>query len=200
MSKQIDIPLSDEIDFQQDKSDRIQLILKITVPVVIVLLGVAWWWTGNKNDGQMAGKLPHDSRVIANRKQGKWKQPPVLKKKLSILERLKEGNRLYKKGKFNKVISLLNAGMKEKKHQEVVVNNLGVALFSKGRFVESAAMFKKAIDTAPYFPDAHLNLAYVSEKMGNKNKSLHHYKRFLELAEDRHASLISKVKERIGKF
>jgi len=58
--------------------------------------------------------------------------------------------------------------------------NLGVLLLERYRFREAARHFHAALDVRPRYLKAHVNLAILYDKVGERDRALHHYQKYFE--------------------
>ena len=67
--------------------------------------------------------------------------------------------------------------------QSLSHNNLGIALFIKGKLKEGTTHFREAIRLKPAYADAHYNLARICELKGDEVSALRHMRRYRSLLE-----------------
>jgi len=103
----------------------------------------------------------------------------------------------YRKGQFEEAIDLFKQALRINPVNAESYTNLGVIYLQAQRADDAMVAFQQALRHDPKLAEAHYNLGLLWERRGNRETAQRHYQKFVELASDRHAVLVAKVKERL---
>jgi Ca-activated chloride channel family protein len=123
---------------------------------------------------------------------------PLFAHAASFSSDIKEGNRYYKKGEYDKALEQYEAAEESSPDSDIVNFNKGTAYYRKGRYQEAIESFTKALNTEDKKTEADstYNIANAKYKLGSSSEdrdmnsavrlyreSLDYYKRAVELDE-----------------
>ncbi len=93
-----------------------------------------------------------------------------------------QGRRLYEANEVSDAASCYRKALAIKRHHPAAAFQLGVALEDLGKVKEAIDAYIRAVESDPYFADAHYNLAKLYEKAGKKSAARRHLKSYRELS------------------
>ncbi len=103
----------------------------------------------------------------------------------------------YRKGQYEEAIDLFKQALRINSANVESYTNLGVIYLMAERYDDALEAFRQGLRHDPKLAEAHYNLGLLWERRGNRENAQRHYQKFVELASDRHAVLVAKVKERL---
>ena len=92
-----------------------------------------------------------------------------------------QGRRLYEDNEVADAVARYRKALAIKRHHPAAAFHLGVALEDLGKTNEAIDAYRRAVESDPFFADAHLNLARLYEKAGKKTAARRHLKSYREL-------------------
>jgi len=92
------------------------------------------------------------------------------------------GDALLSSGQTEAAERALATALQLAPNQSPVINSLGMALASRRRYKEAQARFQQAVRVNPQDPASALNLAIVTQQLGDRRSALEQYRRYLSLA------------------
>ncbi|KVH92237.1 Tetratricopeptide-like helical, partial [Cynara cardunculus var. scolymus] len=139
---------------------------------------------GNLNDISYHPKTKRNqeqsSKKSSKKDQKSGKNPTSLCRALSTRmdpEQLKiMGNEDYKNGRFAEALSLYEAAIAIDPKKASYRSNKSAALTGLGRLLEAVFEAKEAISIEPFYQRAHNRLATLYLRLGDADKTIHHYK------------------------
>jgi tetratricopeptide (TPR) repeat protein len=96
-------------------------------------------------------------------------------------ELVARGTRLYEANAVGEAVVQYRKALAIRRHHPRAAFQLGVALEDLGKTNEAIEAYRRAVESDPYFAEAHLNLARLYEKSGKKTAARRHLKSYREL-------------------
>ncbi|MFQ5827588.1 MAG: tetratricopeptide repeat protein [Candidatus Methylomirabilia bacterium] len=103
----------------------------------------------------------------------------------------------YRKGQYREAIDLFKQALRINPANVESHTNLGIIFLLAERHNDALEAFGEALRYDPTLAEAHYNVALLWERRGHREKAERHYQKFVELASERHAPLVAKVRERL---
>lgn len=92
-----------------------------------------------------------------------------------------QGRRLYDANEVSDAVTHYRKALAIKRHHPSAAFHLGIALEDLGKLNEAIDAYRRAIESDPFFADAHYNLSRLYEKTGKKIAARRHLKSYREL-------------------
>ena len=92
-----------------------------------------------------------------------------------------KGRRLYDANEVAEAVVQYRKALAVKRHHPAAAFHLGVALEDLGKINEAIDAYRRAVESDPFFAEAHLNLARLYEKAGKKTAARRHLQSYREL-------------------
>jgi tetratricopeptide (TPR) repeat protein len=113
-------------------------------------------------------------------------QPPKANREPSArldpaADHVARGRRLYDANEVAEAVLQYRKALAVKRHHPAAAFHLGVALEDLGKINEAIDAFRRAVESDPFFAEAHLNLARLYEKAGKKTAARRHLQSYREL-------------------
>ena len=106
------------------------------------------------------------------------------------------GNLHYFRGEIRDARSMYTHAIELEPKQPEALYNMAYLImetsFSPDRYTRAIELFQRAIASRPYFADAHYNLAWAFEQVGDRENALVHWKRNLQLDPDGEYALMAR--------
>lgn len=103
----------------------------------------------------------------------------------------------YRKGQYEAAIDLFKQALRINPTNVESYTNLGIIYLQAQRHDDALEAFQQALRYDPRLAEAHYNLGLLWERRGHREQAQRHYQKFVELASERHAPLVARVKERL---
>jgi tetratricopeptide (TPR) repeat protein len=103
---------------------------------------------------------------------------------LSIGELNSLGLKAYRQKNYNEALANFRKAIAIDSSDVQPINNLGFVYYKMGNFHESLVWIQKAIELAPGRTVAYLNLADVELALGEKEKAIANYEKYLSMAKE----------------
>lgn len=122
-----------------------------------------------------------EQRCVLELEAGEPASAVVCYEKLNSIRPLDELSRTYlgiamfKTGKVDESIALLEQAANSKPPLAAAINALGVAYFRKKRINDAAAAFKRSVEAAPDVPESRYNLAIAQLSLRNREGAISQY-------------------------
>jgi tetratricopeptide (TPR) repeat protein len=91
------------------------------------------------------------------------------------------GRRLYEENEVTDAVLEFRKALAIKRHHPRAAYHLGVALEDLGKGNEAIDAYRRAVESDPFFAEAHFSLARLYEKAGKKTAARRHLKSYREL-------------------
>ena len=91
------------------------------------------------------------------------------------------GKGLYEANEVAEAVVQYRKALAVKRHHPAAAFHLGVALEDLGKTNEAIDAYRRAVESDPFFAEAHLSLARLYEKAGKKTAARRHLKSYREL-------------------
>ena len=91
------------------------------------------------------------------------------------------GRRLYDANEVAEAVVQYRKALATRRHHPAAAFHLGVALEDLGKINEAIEAYRRAVESDPFFAEAHLSLARLYEKTGKKTAARRHLKSYREL-------------------
>ena len=92
-----------------------------------------------------------------------------------------QGRRLYDANEVAEAVAQYRKALAMKRHHPAAAFHLGVALEDLGKINEAIDAYRRAVESDPFFAEAHLSLARLYEKAGKKTAARRHLQSYREL-------------------
>lgn len=92
-----------------------------------------------------------------------------------------QGRRLYDANEVADAVAHYRKALAIKRHHPAAAFHLGIALEDLGKVNEAIDAYRRAVESDPFFADAHYNLSRLYEKAGKKTAARRHLKSYREL-------------------